>query len=185
MRHFESAPGGLPGRLTDGRVADSLLGEEVSEANILQLWTLYRCSPASEETPTWSLEDARPVCFSELAMESDAVVALTSWLQGHSDRRKATKRKRRRHRRDDEEEDDENTSILVLQGPSGAGKTGAVYVAAQQLGFRVIEIDAGKVRAGSSVRRLVAEATQSHGVSSAKSSELSLVLFDEVRDSPC
>ena len=182
VRSGATALVGLPGRLTGGGVPASDLGGADSRGDILQLWTLYCCAQADRETPAWCLEDAKPVCFSELAMNPDAVTALTSWLQGHSDRRKAAKRKRRRRRRDDEEEAEESTSILVLQGPSGAGKTGAVYVAARKLGFRVIEIDAGKVRAGGSVRRLVAEATQSHGVSGATSSELSLVLFDEVRD---
>lgn len=151
------------------------------ERGLLRLWTLYACSHSAGES--WCLEEARPRCRADLAMGEEAALTLLSWLSGHIDRRRDAGRKRRRGRRVREEESEECSSVLVLQGPSGAGKTGAVHAAALQLGFRVIEIDSGMIRTGSSVRRLVAEATQSHGVSGGGSAELSLILFDEVRSS--
>jgi hypothetical protein len=73
----------------------------------------------------------------------------------------------------DDNSDEEASSVLVLSGSSGAGKTGAVYACATQLGIRVIEIDAGQPRSGAVIRKLVSEATQSG------TQDLSLLLFDE------
>ncbi|CAN0169526.1 unnamed protein product, partial [Discosporangium mesarthrocarpum] len=55
-------------------------------------------------------------------------------------------------------------NMLMLCGPSGVGKTGAVYGCAQALGYEVIEINPSQLRSGAAIRRLFGEAAQSHHV---------------------
>ncbi|KAG5502664.1 hypothetical protein JIQ42_05733 [Leishmania sp. Namibia] len=60
---------------------------------------------------------------------------------------------------------DELTNIAVLSGPTGSGKTAAVYVAAQLLGFRVVEMNASVRRCSKTVEHLLAELTRSYRLS--------------------
>lgn len=53
------------------------------------------------------------------------------------------------------------TNVMVLQGPSGSGKSAAVHEAARALGFKVIEVNASQARSGATVKKLIAEAAQS------------------------
>lgn len=88
---------------------------------------------------------------------------------------------------------------MVLQGPSGSGKSAAVHEAARALGFKVIEVNAGQARSGPTVKKLIAEAAQSAHImdnfgtsaggsgagASAKTglpgaTDMNLILFDEV-----
>ena len=52
--------------------------------------------------------------------------------------------------------------MVVLEGPSGAGKTAAVYACAAELGLKVIEVHSAMPRAGRHVLASFGEATQSH-----------------------
>lgn len=51
--------------------------------------------------------------------------------------------------------------LFILQGESGSGKSAAVYACAEELGFKIIEINAAQNRSGKSVVELCGEATQS------------------------
>jgi hypothetical protein len=111
---------------------------------------------------------------------------------------------------DDSEEDEDGTQLyrlFILEGDVGAGKSAAVYACAEELGYEIIEINAGQLRTGKAVVDIAGEATQStrvlHGggpVNAKKSkkkkskskkrrmddeatkpSHLSLVLFEDVR----
>ncbi|KDR19484.1 ATPase family AAA domain-containing protein 5 [Zootermopsis nevadensis] len=55
-----------------------------------------------------------------------------------------------------------NTAILV--GPHGCGKTSAVYAIANELGFKVLEINTSSKRNGRRILSELQEATQSHQV---------------------
>jgi hypothetical protein len=85
--------------------------------------------------------------------------------------------------------------IMHVVGPSGAGKTAAVHSCAKAAGFKIIEINTAQDRKGSEVRKLVSEACQSYGLGAsfgsdetavasgpecAQTSQLTLILFDEV-----
>lgn len=65
-----------------------------------------------------------------------------------------------------DEEDDEKwhqSSMCVLTGPVGSGKSALVHRVAQQLGCRkVLELHTGMKRSAASIRRNIEEATQSH-----------------------
>ncbi|CAM9659494.1 unnamed protein product, partial [Sphacelaria rigidula] len=57
-------------------------------------------------------------------------------------------------------------NMAMLCGPSGVGKTSAVYGCAGALGYEVIEVNPSQLRSGAAIRRLFGEAAQSHHVSS-------------------
>lgn len=62
--------------------------------------------------------------------------------------------------------------LIVVKGPSGAGKKAAVYACAAELGFKVIEVHTGMRRAGKQILSQFAEATQSHELGKWSSSAL-------------
>lgn len=55
-------------------------------------------------------------------------------------------------------------NFIILIGPHGCGKTNAVYAVANDLQFKVLEINAGCRRSGKKIMRKLQEATQSHQV---------------------
>ncbi|XP_039516916.1 ATPase family AAA domain-containing protein 5b isoform X2 [Pimephales promelas] len=55
-----------------------------------------------------------------------------------------------------------NTVLMI--GPSGVGKTAAVYACAQELGFKVFEVNSSVLRCGRLILSQLTEATQSHQV---------------------
>uniref|UniRef100_K3WSX3 ATPase AAA-type core domain-containing protein n=1 Tax=Globisporangium ultimum (strain ATCC 200006 / CBS 805.95 / DAOM BR144) TaxID=431595 RepID=K3WSX3_GLOUD len=65
---------------------------------------------------------------------------------------------------DDESDEDELSDLcrlFILEGESGAGKSAAVYACAEELGFQIIEINAGQNRTGRTIVEIAGEATQS------------------------
>ncbi|XP_046854959.1 uncharacterized protein LOC124447992 [Xenia sp. Carnegie-2017] len=54
---------------------------------------------------------------------------------------------------------------MLLSGPFGCGKTSSVYACAEELGFKVIEVNATTKRGGKYILSELLEATQSHQVS--------------------
>jgi hypothetical protein len=73
------------------------------------------------------------------------------------------------------------SNVLHVLGPSGAGKTAAVYACAAAAGFNVIEVNTSQERKGSEIRKLVSETFQSYGigVGAVTDQQLNLILFDE------
>ena len=51
---------------------------------------------------------------------------------------------------------------MLITGPTGSGKTSAVFACAKQLGYDVIEIHAGQIRNKTKILQMFGEATQSH-----------------------
>ncbi|XP_065343215.1 enhanced level of genomic instability 1 [Cloeon dipterum] len=68
-----------------------------------------------------------------------------------------------------------NTVLLV--GPSGSGKTAAVYAIAEELGFKVLEVNASSKRSGKRILSKLREATQSHQVRSGAVDQESIASF--------
>ncbi|MEQ2283753.1 hypothetical protein AMECASPLE_014864 [Ameca splendens] len=58
------------------------------------------------------------------------------------------------------------SKAMLLTGPSGVGKTAAVYACAQELGFKVFEVNCSSQRSGRQVLSQLKEVTQSHLVDS-------------------
>jgi DNA polymerase III delta prime subunit len=59
------------------------------------------------------------------------------------------------------------SNAMLIVGPSGAGKTAAIYACASQLKYNVIEVNPSSDRSGQQIKNLFAEATQSHRASAA------------------
>ncbi|KAM9856967.1 ATPase family AAA domain-containing protein 5b [Aulostomus maculatus] len=53
-------------------------------------------------------------------------------------------------------------NAMLITGPSGVGKTASVYACAQELGFKVFEVNCSSQRSGRNVLSQLKEATQSH-----------------------
>ncbi|XP_015280171.1 PREDICTED: ATPase family AAA domain-containing protein 5 [Gekko japonicus] len=69
--------------------------------------------------------------------------------------------------KDDKSYSDEETELcntVLLIGPPGIGKTAAVYACAQELGFKIFEVNASCQRSGRQILSQLKEATQSHQV---------------------
>lgn len=81
---------------------------------------------------------------------------------------------------DDDQTAEDLTNIAVVCGPTGSGKTAAVYLAAQLLGFRVIEMNASVRRCPKTVERLLAELTRSHRLSGLRHSRAVVSIEEEL-----
>ncbi|XP_067672445.1 ATPase family AAA domain-containing protein 5-like [Haliotis asinina] len=69
---------------------------------------------------------------------------------------------------DSDDEDDRLCNTMVITGPHGIGKTASVYALAQELGYKVIEVNAASSRNGKKILSKLQEATQSHQVATSK-----------------
>ncbi|KAK7113127.1 ATPase family AAA domain-containing protein 5-like [Littorina saxatilis] len=70
-----------------------------------------------------------------------------------------------------DDSDDEGSGLcntILLVGPHGVGKTAAVYALAQQLSYKVFEVNASSSRQGRHILAQLQEATQSHQVAQKK-----------------
>ncbi|KAF4519820.1 hypothetical protein B566_EDAN006834 [Ephemera danica] len=141
-----------------------------------------------ESSETWC-EQYRPMSSEEVAGNDESVGKLHDWLDGWKQRRRNSEDQMEcdsdessdYSSSDDficysDEESDEgkpvksktkrkkhcNTALLV--GPCGSGKTAAVYAAAEELGFKVLEMNASSRRSGKRILSELQEATQSHQV---------------------
>lgn len=75
-----------------------------------------------------------------------------------------------------------NDNAVVLIGPPGSGKTASVYALANEMNFKVIEINSGQKRTGKAMMQKLQEATQSHSVRD-KKVDVIRKLLDESDDS--
>ncbi|XP_044129008.1 ATPase family AAA domain-containing protein 5 isoform X1 [Bufo gargarizans] len=143
-----------------------------------------------EEDPTPVAEDAvgedvlwtekyQPQNSSELIGNSAAVGRLHSWLREWKMRAEKEEKKNRMQKTGKDKDDTWNTgdfhdsedsdedslcNTLLITGPPGVGKTAAVYACAQELGFKVFEVNASCQRSGRQILAQLKEATQSHQV---------------------
>lgn len=68
---------------------------------------------------------------------------------------------------------------MVLVGPTGCGKTSALYATAKELNFEVLEVNASMKRSGAGLKTMIEEATQSRHLGRA-SRGITILLFEEV-----
>ena len=106
------------------------------------------------------------------------VSQLLLWLKQWKDRCQANQRppevspEQRPHLLDDslnsslcdEEEDESLCAAMIISGPCGVGKTAAVYACAQELGYKVLEINSTHLRTRQNIMSTLREATLSHQV---------------------
>ncbi|XP_036425585.1 ATPase family AAA domain-containing protein 5b [Colossoma macropomum] len=136
-----------------------------------------------EDDVLWT-EKYQPQCSEEIIGNSAAMRKLHSWLKEWRMRADVEeRRKRQEERRRMQEESKESwdcgdfegemvmvdseaelCNTVLIQGPAGAGKTAAVYACAQELGYKVFEVNSSSLRSGQIVLSQLREATQSHQV---------------------
>ncbi|XP_001368308.4 ATPase family AAA domain-containing protein 5 [Monodelphis domestica] len=136
-------------------------------------------SESGIEDVLWT-EKYQPQDSSELIDNRIAIQKLHSWLKDWKRRAELEEKGNGKVRSDDKEQDlsfsmdfkdlsdDEDESSLcntvLITGPPGVGKTAAVYACAQELGFKIFEVNASSQRSGRQILSQLKEATQSHQV---------------------
>ncbi|KAM6376837.1 ATPase family AAA domain-containing protein 5 [Pluvialis apricaria] len=147
--------------------------EYLSEPNAL--------SGVENEDMLWT-EKYQPQDSSELVGNKKEIERLHSWLKEWKKRADwEEKRNQKREKEETEHEDsldsldfkdnksdiEEETTLcntVLITGPPGVGKTAAVYACAQELGFKIFEVNASCQRSGRQILSQLKEATQSHQV---------------------
>ncbi|XP_055982488.1 ATPase family AAA domain-containing protein 5 [Sorex fumeus] len=134
-------------------------------------------SDSGPEDILWT-EKYQPQNSSELIGNELAIKKLHSWLKDWKRRAELEERQNLKGRREEKQEDlsdadfkgssdDEDTRLcntMLITGPTGVGKTAAVYACAQELGFKIFEVNASSQRNGRQILSQLKEATQSHQV---------------------
>ncbi|NXS54418.1 ATAD5 protein, partial [Brachypteracias leptosomus] len=147
--------------------------EYLSEPNAL--------SGVEKEDMLWT-EKYQPQDSSELVGNKKAIERLHSWLKEWKKRADWEEKRNQKGEKEDKEHQDsldsldfkdsksdieEETSLcntVLITGPPGVGKTAAVYACAQELGFKIFEVNASCQRSGRQILSQLKEATQSHQV---------------------
>uniref|UniRef100_A0A674IVE1 ATPase AAA-type core domain-containing protein n=1 Tax=Terrapene triunguis TaxID=2587831 RepID=A0A674IVE1_9SAUR len=144
-------------------------------------WTIsiFYAIGGEKEDVLWT-EKYQPQDSGELIGNSTEIKKLHSWLKEWKKRADWEEKRNQKNEKDDtensmdsmdfkddkSESEEENTlcNTVLITGPSGVGKTAAVYACAQELGFKIFEVNASCQRSGRQILSQLKEATQSHQV---------------------
>ncbi|XP_060946846.1 ATPase family AAA domain-containing protein 5 [Limanda limanda] len=132
-----------------------------------------------KEEVLWT-DKYQPQHSSDIMGNTASVRRLHSWLKEWKLRADRDERKKQKDKKQEEgskdsdwdcaEEDSQDAedmcNSMLITGPTGIGKTAAVYACAQELGFKVFEVNASSQRSGRLILSQLREATQSHQVDS-------------------
>lgn len=118
-----------------------------------------------------------PETINQLLIGDGNKTILANWLERWKERiecsvkarnnqKKRTKSNRANGHTDSEDEDDvaRLSSLLVISGPVGVGKSTAVHTACNELGFKVFEVNPSMVRTSKAILDQLKESTQSQRV---------------------
>ncbi|NXT93959.1 ATAD5 protein, partial [Anhinga rufa] len=138
-------------------------------------------SGVEKEDMLWT-EKYQPQDSSELVGNKKEIERLHSWLKEWKKRADWEEKRNQKGEKEDKEHEDsldspdfkdnksdieEETTLcntVLITGPPGVGKTAAVYACAQELGFKIFEVNASCQRSGRQILSQLKEATQSHQV---------------------
>ncbi|XP_063265777.1 ATPase family AAA domain-containing protein 5 [Prinia subflava] len=133
------------------------------------------------EDMLWT-EKYQPQDSSELVGNKKEIERLHSWLKEWKKRADLEEKRNQKSEKEDQEQEDSLSSLdfkdsnsdieeettlcntVLITGPPGVGKTAAVYACAQELGFKIFEVNASCQRSGRQILSQLKEATQSHQV---------------------
>ncbi|NXH40712.1 ATAD5 protein, partial [Dicaeum eximium] len=134
-----------------------------------------------KEDMLWT-EKYQPQDSSELVGNKKGIEKLHSWLKEWKKRADLEEKRNQKREKEDKEQEDSLSSLdfkdsksdteeettlcntVLITGPPGVGKTAAVYACAQELGFKIFEVNASCQRSGRQILSQLKEATQSHQV---------------------
>ncbi|XP_025052022.1 ATPase family AAA domain-containing protein 5 [Alligator sinensis] len=139
-------------------------------------------SGIEKEDVLWT-EKYQPQESSELVGNAKTIKRLHGWLQEWKRRADLEEKRNQKVEKDegnaqqdsldsmdfkedksDSEEEIALCNTMLITGPPGVGKTAAVYACAQELGFKIFEVNASCQRSGRQILSQLKEATQSHQV---------------------
>ncbi|NXO37854.1 ATAD5 protein, partial [Locustella ochotensis] len=138
-------------------------------------------SGVEKEDMLWT-EKYQPQDSSELVGNKKGIEKLHSWLKEWKKRADLEEKQNQKREKEDQEQEDSLSSLdfkdsksdieeeatlcntVLITGPPGVGKTAAVYACAQELGFKIFEVNASCQRSGRQILSQLKEATQSHQV---------------------
>uniref|UniRef100_A0A3B4ZSR2 ATPase family AAA domain-containing protein 5-like n=1 Tax=Stegastes partitus TaxID=144197 RepID=A0A3B4ZSR2_9TELE len=133
-----------------------------------------------KEDVLWT-DKYQPQHSSDIVDNTASVRRLHSWLKEWKLRADREERKKQKDKKleegsndsdwdcgedDSQDLEDMLCNTMLITGPTGVGKTAAVYACAQELGFKVFEVNASSQRSGRLILSQLKEATQSHQVDS-------------------
>ncbi|XP_061032021.1 ATPase family AAA domain-containing protein 5 [Eubalaena glacialis] len=152
--------------------------EELDKRNNSSGIKLDSSKDSGTEDMLWT-EKYQPQNSGELIGNELAIRKLHSWLKDWKRRAELEEGQNLKGKRDEKQEDpldgidfkgssdDEENRLcntVLITGPTGVGKTAAVYACAQELGFKIFEVNASSQRSGRQILSQLKEATQSHQV---------------------
>ncbi|XP_077474872.1 ATPase family AAA domain-containing protein 5 [Stigmatopora argus] len=132
----------------------------------------------AKEDLLWT-EKYQPQLSSDIIGNTASVRRLHSWLKewklraDREERSKQSVKKQESGGNDSDWDSKDEESLppedflcntVLITGPTGIGKTSTVYACAQELGFKVFEVNASSQRSGRLILSQLKEATQSHQV---------------------
>ncbi|XP_023794519.1 ATPase family AAA domain-containing protein 5 [Cyanistes caeruleus] len=141
-----------------------------------------KCLPGVEKEDMLWTEKYQPQDSSELVGNKKEIERLHSWLKEWKKRADLEEKRNQKRERENKEQEDSLSSLdfkdsksdteeettlcntVLITGPPGVGKTAAVYACAQELGFKIFEVNASCQRSGRQILSQLKEATQSHQV---------------------
>ncbi|XP_058497443.1 ATPase family AAA domain-containing protein 5b [Solea solea] len=158
---------------------------------------------ASFEDVLWT-DKYSPQCSNEVIGNHASVNKLHSWLKKWKRRADCEERTKMEERKDEENrmdswdcgdfrgetgtEDDRDEPLcntMLITGPPGVGKTASVYACAQELHFKVFEVNCSSQRNGRHVLAQLKEATQSHLVETSGKDLLKPTYLNNYSTSSC
>ncbi|XP_021270717.1 ATPase family AAA domain-containing protein 5 isoform X2 [Numida meleagris] len=175
------APGG---RQADAEQATHLGKNKNQKADVMTEDTEYLSETnalSGVEDMLWT-EKYQPQDSNELVGNKKEIERLHSWLKEWKKRADWEEKRNQKGEKEDKEHQDSLDSLdfkddksdieeennlcntVLITGPPGVGKTAAVYACAQELGFKIFEVNASCQRSGRQILSQLKEATQSHQV---------------------
>ncbi|NXC37996.1 ATAD5 protein, partial [Penelope pileata] len=174
------------GKQADTEQAAHLGKNENQKADVLTedneyLSELNALSGVEKEDVLWT-EKYQPQDSSELVGNKKEIERLHSWLKEWKKRADWEEKRNQKEEKEDKDHQDSLDSLdfkdsksdieeennlcntVLITGPPGVGKTAAVYACAQELGFKIFEVNASCQRSGRQILSQLKEATQSHQV---------------------
>uniref|UniRef100_A0A8B9Y420 ATPase family AAA domain containing 5 n=1 Tax=Bos mutus grunniens TaxID=30521 RepID=A0A8B9Y420_BOSMU len=143
--------------------------EELDKRNNSSGIKLDSSKDSGIEDMLWT-EKYQPQNSSELIGNELAIKKLHSWLKDWKRRAELEEGQNLKGKRDEKQEGilrfflKSLCNTVLITGPTGVGKTAAVYACAQELGFKIFEVNASSQRSGRQILSQLKEATQSHQV---------------------